>query len=285
MPENSPLTPEQQRPAEDPLPGAPRSRRRRLLWPVGALVLAAVAAGVTVIAVHGRTPESRTAPAANGSPAYGALAGGSTEGGSTGGGSPAPRPSASVSTKASAPAKRGGHPSPAAPRAAESPVLPHGDPTPTPAKSPFRQGGSPKATGGEIGVRSLNHPGDYWHLSGDDVKLGPLTSAAARRAATFRLVKGLANGRCYSFATAGGGYLNARDGLLRAGDDDGSPAFERDATFCPRPSAFAGGTSLESAAHSGRFLRHDGSRLRLDPYRNTDLYRADSAFLLVDKPA
>ncbi|PKW07048.1 MULTISPECIES: AbfB domain-containing protein [unclassified Streptomyces] len=279
MPENSPLPPEQQPAADEPPPGAPRSRRRRLLWPVGALVLAAVATGVTVTAVHGRTPESRTAPAANGAPADGAPAGRAP-----GDGSPDPRPSASVSTKASAPAKGRGHPSPAAPRAAESPVLPAGDPTPTPAKSPFRQGGSPKATGGETAVRSLNHPGDYWHLSGDDVKIGPLSSAAARRAATFRLVKGLANGRCYSFATVGGGYLRVRDGLLRAGDDDGSRAFERDATFCPRPSAFAGGTSLESAAHSGRFLRHDGSRLRLDPYRNTDPYRADSAFLLVDKP-
>ncbi|MFF8863721.1 AbfB domain-containing protein [Streptomyces sp. NPDC015139] len=279
MPENSPLPPERQHPEDDPIPGTARKRPGRLLWPAGALVLAAVAAGVTVTAVHGEAPKTRAAPAANGAPKAGTSAGAPADG------SPGPRSSASRPARTSPPAKGGGHPSPAAPRAAESPVLPAGDPTPTPAKSPFRQGGSPKATGGETAVRSLNHPGDYWHLSGDDVKLGPLGSAAARRAATFRLVKGLANGRCYSFATAGGGYLRVRDGLLRAGDDDGSRAFERDATFCPRPSAFAGGTSLESAAHSGRFLRHDGSRLRLDPYRNTDPFRADSAFLLVAKPA
>ncbi|MEU5540675.1 AbfB domain-containing protein [Streptomyces sp. NPDC020362] len=63
----------------------------------------------------------------------------------------------------------------------------------------------------------------------------PVASPSDRRAATFTLVKGLSDARCYSFATADGGYL-----------------------------------------------RHQNSRLQLDPYRNTGLYRADSAFLLVD---
>ncbi|MFF7974741.1 AbfB domain-containing protein [Streptomyces sp. NPDC007905] len=57
---------------------------------------------------------------------------------------------------------------------------------------------------------------------------------------------------------------------------------EQDAVFCPRTSSFSGAVMLESVNYPGRFLRHQDFRLGLDPYQNTDLYRADSAFLLVD---
>ena len=38
---------------------------------------------------------------------------------------------------------------------------------------------------------------------------------------------------------------------------------------------------LESVNYPGRFLRPQNFQLKLDPYQNTDLYRADSAFRLV----
>ncbi|MGW4561497.1 AbfB domain-containing protein [Streptomyces sp. NPDC004561] len=131
-------------------------------------------------------------------------------------------------------------------------------------------------------MRSLNYPDRYWHISGDDVGLDPVASPSARAAATFRRVKGLAKPGCYSFATADGAYLRHRDFALRAERDDGSRLFEQDATFCPRPSPYSGATELESVNYPGRFLRHQNFRLRLAPYQNTDQYRADSAFLLVD---
>ncbi|MBL1086444.1 AbfB domain-containing protein [Streptomyces actinomycinicus] len=281
MPENSPLVPQQ--PDGDPRNAATRPARRRILRPAGVLALAAVAAGVTAMAVHGGAPQTRATPQAHRAPTANAAPadGGPGEHPSVSPSDDSP-PGASPSARANAPGKRGGPASPTAPRAVESPVIPTAQPTPTTAKRPFPRRSSPQATGRATAVRSLNRPDGYWRLGGDDVRLGPVTSAAGRRAATFKLVKGLADAHCYSFATADGRYLRTRNSVLRAGHDDGSRPFARDATFCPHPSAFTGATALESAAHPGRFLRHQNSGLRLDPYRDTGSYRADSAFLLVD---
>lgn len=38
---------------------------------------------------------------------------------------------------------------------------------------------------------------------------------------------------------------------------------------------------LESVNYPGRYLRHRNFRLHLDPYDNSKLYRADSAFRVV----
>ncbi|MEV6739748.1 AbfB domain-containing protein [Streptomyces sp. NPDC051104] len=131
-------------------------------------------------------------------------------------------------------------------------------------------------------VRSVNHPDRYWHISGDFVKLDPIGSASARREATFRVVEGLADASCYSFATADGTYLRHRNFLLRDEPDDGSSLLRQDATFCPRPSSYSGAVMLESVNYPGRFLRHQNFQLKLDPYQAGVLYRADSAFRLVD---
>ncbi|MER6127187.1 AbfB domain-containing protein [Streptomyces sp. NPDC001795] len=131
-------------------------------------------------------------------------------------------------------------------------------------------------------VRSVNYPDRYWHVSGDYVKLDAIGSSAAQQDATFKLVKGLADDSCYSFATADGTYLRHRSFLLRAEPDDGSALFKQDATFCPRPSSYSGAVMLESVNYPGRFLRHQNFRLKLDPYQYSDLYQADSAFRLVD---
>lgn len=118
-------------------------------------------------------------------------------------------------------------------------------------------------------------------MSGDFVKLNPVSSTAARRAATFTVVKGLANSSCYSFATADGGYLRHRDFILRAERNDGTPLFKKDATFCPRTSSYSGAVMLESVNYPGRYLRHQNFQLKLDRYQNSSLFRSDSAFRLV----
>jgi hypothetical protein len=131
-------------------------------------------------------------------------------------------------------------------------------------------------------VRSVNYPDRYWHTSGDYVKLDPVGSDSARRDAAFKVVKGLADASCYSFATADGTYLRHRDFLLRNEPDDGSSLFKQDATFCARPSSYSGAVMLEAVNYPGRFLRHQNFRLKLDPYQYSGLYQADSAFQLVD---
>ncbi|MEU6667244.1 AbfB domain-containing protein [Streptomyces sp. NPDC046727] len=237
----------------------PRIRR---LWPAAALALAAAAACVTAMALHD-DPPAKTAtvtPPDNG-PGLLSFASPSTAPASA---TPPPKP-ASATPSPSAPPTRTASPA-----------------APSPAKSPAPHSGSPKPARHGTSVRSVNYPDRYWHLGDGLVRLDPVTSAPDRRAATFTLVKGLADARCYSFATSDGTYLRHRDFLLRADSDDGSRLFEQDATFCPRGSSFSGATMLESVNYPGRFLRHQNFRLKLAAYENTGLFRADSAFLLVD---
>ncbi|MEV5786368.1 AbfB domain-containing protein [Streptomyces sp. NPDC052287] len=143
----------------------------------------------------------------------------------------------------------------------------------------------PSSTPSPKSVRSVNYPDRYWHLRHGYVRLDEVTADSPtdiRRDADFTVVAGLGNASCYSFATADGGYLRHRDFVLRADRDDGSALFERDATFCPRTSAYSGAVMLESLNYPGRYLRHRNFRLRLEAYDNSRLFRADSAFRVVD---
>ncbi|MGW2651041.1 AbfB domain-containing protein [Streptomyces sp. NPDC001393] len=236
----------------------------RRLWPAGALALAVITACVTALAMNDGPPRTEATPRTAGAP---------TDNGP------------GLLSFGSPPARTAAPPGGRTARASGTPrtTAPHpSDPKPTPPTSPAGQGSSAKPAPTGRSVRSLNYPDRYWHISGDLVKLDPVTSPADRRAATFTVVNGLADAHCYSFATADGGYLRHRNFLLRAEHDDGTPLFRQDATFCPRRSSFGGALMLESVNYPGRFLRHQNFQLKLDPYDNTDLYRADSAFQLVD---
>ncbi|MFI8234323.1 AbfB domain-containing protein [Streptomyces sp. NPDC085900] len=153
-----------------------------------------------------------------------------------------------------------------------------------PSKSPGSHASSsskPKPSATWRSVESVNYPDRYWHVSGGYVKLDPLGGSESRQDSTFKVVKGLADGSCYSFATHDGTYLRHRNFLLRDEPNDGSALFRQDATFCPRASAYSGAVMLESVNYPGRFLRHQNFQLRLDPFQNSSLYLADSAFRLV----
>ena len=267
MPENTPHPP-QHRPWENGwAPDTSRAPGTRRLWLAAALALVTVAACVTAIAAGGRTPPEKASPATTGAATDdgpGLLSFASPPARTT----PPPKGESGMSSgTASATASPSPTPTaPARPRTANSPA-------------PHRTSTKPSARWRS--VRSVNYPDRYWHIAGGQVRLDPVASASDRRAATFKLVKGLSDARCYSFATADGGYLRHRDFLLRAEPDDGSRLFRQDATFCPRPSSFTGATTLESVNYPGRFLRHQNFQLKLAPYQDTGLYRADSAFRLV----
>ncbi|MGW3665734.1 AbfB domain-containing protein [Streptomyces sp. NPDC005141] len=152
-----------------------------------------------------------------------------------------------------------------------------GTSAPSGAASPPRPASSWKS------VQAVNYPDRFWHLSDGKVRLDPVgagSSAATRRASSFKVVAGLANSSCYSFTTADGAYLRHRDFVLRADRDDGSALFRKDATFCPRASS-SGAVMLEAVNYPGRFLRHRDFQLRLERSDGSGLYRADSAFRLV----
>jgi hypothetical protein len=160
-------------------------------------------------------------------------------------------------------------------------------PAPDPPKSPPREDSSPTAAPKPPAaatwrsISSANYPDRYWHVSRGYVNLDQVGGSESREDSTFRLVKGLADASCYSFATADGNYLRHRTFVLRSERDDNSALFEQDATFCARPAAVSGAIMLESVNYPGRFLRHENFQLKLEPYEHSYVYLADSAFRLV----
>ncbi|WP_416962617.1 AbfB domain-containing protein [Streptomyces sp. Agncl-13] len=266
-------------------PDSSRAPGTRRLYLAGALAVTTIVVCVTAIVVTdkqsddtSRTKKANpTTPAGADGPGLLSFASPSNQG------TPTPDEHKPASTKA---------PSTAPPTATAEHGSKPSTKAPSPSKSTSSQGSSSGSHGssGSSGsssstawksVRSVNYPDRYWQVSGDFVKLNPVNSAAARRAATFKVVKGLANSSCYSFTTANGTYLRHRDFILRAERNDGSSLFKQDATFCPRPSSFSGAVMLESVNYPGRYLRHQNFQLKLDRYQNSSQYRSDSAFRLV----
>ncbi|MDI9834080.1 AbfB domain-containing protein [Streptomyces sp. KAU_LT] len=254
-------------------PDTSRAPGTRRLWLAGALAVATIVACATALTVSGKesdavsaapTPSrvdvsvpglisfatpSQTPPAGRSGMAPGQSE--SPAGGRTDASPSASAPSTSPSAEAE---PSSAHPS-----------------SPPSAHSPLRS------------VRAVNYPDRQWHVTRGAVRLDPVGSGR-RSDVAFRLVAGLADASCHSFATADGRYLRHRDFLLREDRDDGSALFRRDATFCPRSSPHSGAVMLESVNHRGRFLRHRDFRLRLDPYQRDGLFLADSSFRIVDAP-
>ncbi|MFC8511616.1 AbfB domain-containing protein [Streptomyces sp. NPDC057257] len=274
MPDTTPQPPQQ--PWENGwAPDTSRAPGTRRLWLAGGLAIATIITCVTSIAVMD-SDSDKTSHTASKDPTSSATVPGLIS-------------FASPSTDAASPPHAGksgltsGGPSTSA--AAQE----NGSPSPAsgskPSKSPTSHAGSPskpQPTTTWRSVRSVNYPDRYWHVSGGYVKLDPIAGSESRADSTFKLVKGLANSSCYSFATHDGKYLRHRNFLLRADTNDGSSLFKQDATFCARSSSISGAIMLESVNYPGRYLRHQNFQLKLDPYQYSDLYRHDSAFRLVD---
>ncbi|MFE9437559.1 AbfB domain-containing protein [Streptomyces sp. NPDC006602] len=250
-------------------PDATRVPGTRRLWLAGAMAIATVAACVTAIVVTEQRPDDPSPspqgvaaadPSGPGLISYGTPSATAT---STPGGKSA---SPSARTTTSAPEPQG---------SASASAHPPKPSTPGPTSS------APKPSTTWRSVRSVNYPDRYWHVSGGLVRLDPVGGSESREDSTFKLVKGLADSSCQSFATADGKYLRHRDFVLRADRDDGSSLFKQDATFCPRPSPVSGAIMLESVNFPGRFLRHKDFVLRLESYQYSGQYQADSAFRLV----
>ncbi|MFJ2610104.1 AbfB domain-containing protein [Streptomyces sp. NPDC087425] len=286
MPENTPRPP-QHHPWETGWTDTSRAPGTRRLWLAGGLALATVVGCATSIAVMDRgadrTAQATDAPSPSdpvndpglisfGSPSPTDAP--SPSGGKNGKGGKADEDDKDGEDDAGGDAPQtAGTPTPDSSAGAE----PSTSPVPHPSSA-----AQPKPTVAWRSVRSTNFPYRYWQVDGGLVKLAQANSASERRNATFKLVKGLADGACYSFATADGSYLRHRAFVLRSERDDGSALFEKDATFCPRATSVSGAVRLESVNFPGRFLRHQHFRLRLDPFRADAGYRADSTFRLVD---
>ncbi len=257
MPHDKPRPP-QDRPWEDGwAPDTSRTPGTRRLWLAGALALATIAACVTAIAVTRRPADDLSDSA---TPSTSATPPGLISFASPSASSATPTPPSAEPTPSSTP-----------PRTS---AAPHPSPTPTRTKPPAAASATPKPTTTRRSVRSVNYPDRYWQVTDGLVRL--TTSPDS-----FKVLKGLAQPSCYSFATADGTYLRHREFVLRAEPNDGSELFAQDATFCPSTASHPGAIMLESMNYPGRYLRHKNFQLRLDPYQSSQLYIADSAFRLV----
>jgi hypothetical protein len=111
--------------------------------------------------------------------------------------------------------------------------------------------------------------------------LAPLSSsssAAARQQATFDVVPGLADPKCFSFRSRDGRYLRHASWRLRLNANEGTDLFQADATFCVRRGSTATALYLESANYPGWLLRRRGSELWVDRSDGTTAFLAECIF-------
>ncbi|WP_128437119.1 AbfB domain-containing protein [Streptomyces cyaneus] len=273
MPENKSRPPQDQPWENGWAPDTSRAPGTRRLWLAGGMAVATIVACATAIVVTDRAPDatSRSARADDTTSVPGLI-------------------SFATPSKTAPPKGKSGLSTPEAttraPRQQEAGApKPAPEPEQKPSKSPSHEGGSSSASKPPAttwrSVRSVNYPDRYWHASGGYVKLDQVSGSESREDSTFKLIKGLSDASCYSFATADGSYLRHRSFVLRSERNDGSALFKQDATFCARSAAYSGAVMLESVNYPGRFLRHQNFQLRLAPYEHSGLYLADSAFRLV----
>jgi len=187
-----------------------------------------------------------------------------------------------------------------APKVITAPAPPAATLAPTATASPSRPASTPPsrtappaavlAPGRRLSLESVR--GGYLAAgegtgvsTSDEARLtdvGPGSSAAIRRSATFVAVAGLADDRCYSFRTLDGRYLRhweLRTYTHRLEDND---LFRQDATFCPQPGAAAGAVMLEAHNYENQFLTWTGGHLLLRYNAGTASFRADSSFRIRD---
>lgn len=118
-------------------------------------------------------------------------------------------------------------------------------------------------------------------LAGDPEKRlkadGDFAAVASGDALTLTLVPGLADKSCFSFRRGDDDYLRHFDYRLRFDQDDDSPLFRDDATFCPEGGA---AIRLRSKNYPDHFLHRRGAELYIDEPDGTAEFVADSSFAL-----
>ena len=154
----------------------------------------------------------------------------------------------------------------------------HGAATPAPA--PSAASGVPL---GPWSFESVAFPGEYLTSTGIEAALGTVTASSPlqdRQAATFTVVRGLADRRCVSFVASSGDYLRHYELRLRLSPDDGTPLFRKDATFCPHPGAVPGSVTLQSVNYPYLVIRYRGGGIYIDVSNGTAEFAAESSFFV-----
>ncbi|MZE77871.1 hypothetical protein GTY57_12870 [Streptomyces sp. SID5475] len=179
------------------------------------------------------------------------------------------------------PAGGGGASAPPGSRPRPTPSLPN-----APAPGASGKGGLPaEGATANRSFQSVNYPKRYLRRRNGGIFLDPISSGPAAAAdakdATFTVMPGLADDKCYSFKTANGTYLRQQKFRVRVSAMQDTGLFRQDATFCATEGMVAGATSFESYNFPGRFLRHRDFRLVLDRPDGSDLFKQDASFQVI----
>ncbi|MCC9741935.1 AbfB domain-containing protein [Streptomyces sp. MNU89] len=162
----------------------------------------------------------------------------------------------------------------------------HPVPAQRPAPGVSGKGGLPaEGATANRSFQSVNYPKRYLRQRDGAIFLDPVSSGPAAAAdakdATFTVMPGLADDKCYSFKTANGKYLRQQKFRVRVSAVQDTGLFRQDATFCATEGMVAGATSFESYNFPGRFLRHRGFRLVLDRSDGSQLFKQDASFRVI----
>lgn len=98
--------------------------------------------------------------------------------------------------------------------------------------------------------------------------------------ATWIVEAGLADSACLSFESKNypNGYLRQTDGAIYQQQNDGSPGFATDATFCPVPGQNGQGVSLQWYGNSALYLRHYDGELYVASDGGSDAWDATTSW-------
>jgi hypothetical protein len=190
---------------------------------------------------------------------------------------PSPVPPATIA----APTATATNGSPAAPPPTRR-TTPPSRPVTTAAK-PTPAGIVALKTGRPVSLESVAEPGAYVATEGELGVLAAIRSTSSdlvRRKATFTVVAGLANPRCFSFRAPDDRYLRHSSWRLRLDPDQGTPLFRGDATFCAGDGATAGTVVLEASNYPGWFVHPRGNQVWVDQTDGSRAFRAGSSFRL-----
>lgn len=134
---------------------------------------------------------------------------------------------------------------------------------------------------GKVSLQAAGYSGRFVMVGREShakIAFPDLGDVGSRTRATLDIVPGLADRRCLSLRLADGRYLRHRQWRLEAWNEEPTPLFRADATFCPRPSSVDGAVQLRSLNYPDRALRHRGFWLWVEPVEPTPLYALDSAW-------
>ncbi|KAK7053677.1 alpha-N-arabinofuranosidase [Favolaschia claudopus] len=141
------------------------------------------------------------------------------------------------------------------------------------------------AVGSAVSLRATTAccTGTYISHSGSAVSIQTVTSSstnAAKLAASWNVVAGLANSACVSFEARDtpGSFIRHSGFVLLVNANDGSKLFKEDATYCPQKGLNGQGNSIRSWSYPAHYFRHFNGNAFAASNGGADTFDAKASF-------